>query len=380
MNELNLVLGLYDNPENQLQPYYEINLYRNNLAIFGTSMSGKTTLIKTILVRLHQIAKTEDVKDAVYILDFSRGLDEFKNMPFVASYCLSDNEDNIRILFKTLEERLKSNSDKLGEKIFIDSDAPPIHVTLIIDGINLFLAEEHYNVYHEKLLKLAREGISKGIDIIFTASEPSGLVNKLLPSFNRLIAFDLPKDKYMDVFSVKVEKPLVTPGRGLANIDGKVYEFQSFLPHVEESDKDLVEKVNGDMSAVDWLKECKITTLPDVLKPDNALVTGAESKDGAYENGVLVGLDYYSHKRVVLPPLNKAQSIAIYGKKNYGQDNLLKLIVNNALGTEDVKFVFWEDGRKASADIIEYIRSAGKSVEVVEKKVDFVRAIREVQE
>ena len=51
---MKLAMGIYDAPEKQAQPVFYLEPLKNNVAVFGGPMSGKTTFIKTLLVRLHQ--------------------------------------------------------------------------------------------------------------------------------------------------------------------------------------------------------------------------------------------------------------------------------------------------------------------------------------
>ena len=60
---------------------------------------------------------------------------------------------------------------------------------------------------------------------------------------------------------------------------------------------------------------------------------------------VTAGLDYYTFKAVTLNLL-EAGSVAVYGRKDFGKSNLLKLIVDAAARIDGVQFVCWEDGRK----------------------------------
>ena len=60
-------------------------------------------------------------------------------------------------------------------------------------------------------------------------NEPSGGIGALLPSFSRIIAFDLPAEKYTELFSSRVDKLMVLPGRGLTNDTKGIYEFQAFM-------------------------------------------------------------------------------------------------------------------------------------------------------
>ena len=152
MDALNLKIGLYDDPEKQTQENYTLDLYRDNFAIFGSTMSGKTTLIKTLLLRIHQVYGLSD-KEEIYILDFGTNLGEFDQMPYVVACFDATHEENVRRIFKKIEDRLSDNIKELKGRSYLQCEEKerPSHVTFIIDGLNAFFGEDRYNAYHDSL-------------------------------------------------------------------------------------------------------------------------------------------------------------------------------------------------------------------------------------
>ena len=69
-NVRNLMLGMYDSPLEQKQPVLTIDFLKNNIAVFGSPKSGKTTFIKNLLVRLHEKVNPKVLGECIYILDF----------------------------------------------------------------------------------------------------------------------------------------------------------------------------------------------------------------------------------------------------------------------------------------------------------------------
>lgn len=385
MKALNLILGRYDDPVNQMQANYAVDLYTNNLAIFGNAMSGKTTLIKTILVRLHQVVKADE---EIYILDFSNSFEAYQQLPYVTAYFDAYNDENVRRIFRLMEEKLSKNIKQLKGKMFVQCNEQirPKHVTLIIDGLNTFFLQSQYEAYQEGLLKLARDGISKGISVIFTANDDSGGIVKLLPSFKSKIAFDLPKDKYSEIFDEKTEKPMTIKGRGIVNIEKNVYEFQAYYPY-------NINKYLGELGEEnfiqDFLKDLKdIAGINLVAASKEKLISFTDDLDEntwskytikpIMKPGTLIaGLDYYSIKPIEID-LKTARSIAIYGKKRYGKSNLLALILKDLMyqyDPQDLRVVFFEDGRKGLNDIQDVIAKIKDTV-IYDNKNDFVNYVK----
>lgn len=376
MNSLKLVLGLYDDPEMQTQKNYEIDILRNNIAVFGASMSGKTTILKTILIRIHQVLKVTEGEE-IFILDFSNNLDAYKNLPYVVAYFDGSQEENVRRIFKTVEERYRQNIRELPGKSFVDVDFRQVransslrHITFIVDGLNAFMSDERYSAYHEFLRTVARDGLSKGVSIIFSANDTTNGINRLLSSFHSVIALDIPKDNYMELYGKKVDKPIVSKGRGVANIGPNVYEFQAYYPYnrndLHINDEIAVKQVmdnlltykddatkGGETYNKAILYKCKSKKMKmfsgDLLKSDWGKYMGDnwDAYRAKYCNfsDFIAGLDYYTFEPIKIH-LESTRSIAIYGKKSSGKTNLLSMILETAVKIPGVFFVFWEDGRR----------------------------------
>lgn len=397
MNELDLVLGIYDNPEHQTQSDYSVDLSKHNVAIFGSSRSGKTTIVKTLLIRLHQKERFSE-KEEVYILDFSNDLSDYRKLPYVMAYFDAMHEENVRRIFRKIEDRLSENI-KAMPGISYDQCVPdirPAHVTFILDGLNALMAENRYSAYHDSLQRITRDGLSKGITVVFTAYEPSGGITRFLSSFKRIIALDLQKDKYLDLFGRRVEKPIPVEGRGMVNLEMGVYEFQAYFPY-DADDRSLNDEIAvaaledqmrvhysesgkkddfqkflfrceqkkmitfaGDLTKVNWETYTRVRW--PGYHPGGNLRETARCEDTEF----VAGLDYYTLEPVRIN-LMKTRSIAIYGKKNFGKTNLLGLILETALKIPDVRFVIWEDGRKKVEDaddicrITASLRAEGKT-------------------
>ncbi len=361
-----LVLGRYDNPEEQLQDDYEVDLYQSNIAVFGTAMSGKTTLLKTLLIRIHQVKEAKDMEE-IYILDFNNGLQMYGKLPYVKACFDGANDENVRRIFKIIEGKFSEYSKILSGKVYSQCpvDERPPHITFVLDGLNSFYTDGKYESYKELLLKLSRDGLAKGITLVFAANEYSGGIGRLMGAFNRVIAFDLPKDKYAEIFSAKVEKPILEKGRGVANSEKGVFEFQAYYPYDyskgdgEEKALEIFIENLKEFYEVDVEKAAKErlkTFITDLNAETWSEYMENEPENPAYQKGCLtVGLDYFKFKPISIN-LEDANAIAIYGKKRSGKSNLLRLILYGALGISGVRFVFWEDKRSGLDDVKDIVK------------------------
>lgn len=373
-------LGQYDIPIIQKQPLFNVDLLDRNIALFGAAMSGKTNFIKMLIQTLHMISYEKE--EQIFILDFGGALASYKEFPLVAAYFDNSNEEYIKRAFKIIEGIMRKNTRTLDGKNFsaYNGDEQLLHTTFIIDNLNAFQDEPRYVAYQEKFAKICRDGLSKGVTVVFTASDTKGL-NSYLNSFGQKIALEMPADKYMDIFNSKVTEIGAIPGRGFANVTMKPeniegtfrmnapYELQCFIADsCEESTsymKELQNKFMYDDENYNYKKHVKkyLTFSGDLTFSEyDRLKQTPKIKEKKSENTpcpVSVGLDYIDFYPVTVD-FSESRVIGIYGKKEYGKSNLLRLILDELFKKKSyARFVFFDDGRKELEEFYNKCRSLG---------------------
>ncbi len=350
-----LAMGIYDDLDNQVQPVLCVDAVANNLIVFGGHRSGKTTFIKTMLVRLHENIDPA-INRAVYILDFGGNLGQYRELNYIAACFDNSNEENVRRIFRTIENQLEKNQKMLSSRQFLEvfygnDSVKPTHLMLVIDNVNSFLADERYETYHELLMKFCRDGLSKGLSIVFTATDLSGGMTRFLGSFRHKFALEGSSDKYIDIFGMRVNEPMRNPGRGMTVIDGKPREFQVFMPfRNEERDLPMFREYLASVP----VSADKLTTFLGDLTENNF----HEYLSNAFEGELspdypVVGLDYYDHMPIFVN-MDEVHSIAIYGKKKFGKTNLLKLLLRSIRKEHpEYRIVYFDDGRKQLTELYE---------------------------
>lgn len=350
-----LEMGIYDDLDTQTQPLLNVDIFTSNVFVVGGHMSGKTTFLKTLLVRMHQNLELGDTEE-IYVIDFGGNLGEYRNFPLIAACFDNSNEENIRRIFKTVENKLESNIKKLKSTQFYEAyleaeHQKPLHITLVIDNVNSFLSDERYASYQEVLLKFCRDGLSKGLSVVFTANDTSNGLSRFLASFGRKFAFDVPIEVYIDLFGMKINEPMKNSGRGVSVIDGKPREFQGFLPF--EDEKTELQPFIDEVMEFSYHAD-KLQSFGEELTIDNFSeysYNHISVADAEGENDVVaVGLDYYEHLPILVN-LKEMRSIAIYGKKKFGKSNLLQVLLCSIRAKHpDYLIVLMDDGRKQLAD------------------------------
>lgn len=363
---------MYDIPSVQMQPPFRIDLLKSNIALFGASMSGKTNFLKLLINTLHQ--KCNETNEQIFILDFSGAMQEYKFLPLVSAYFDNSNEEYVKRVFKTLEMILKNNIKALGSKNFSTATEIELpHTTFIIDNLNAFVDETRYSAYHEKFGRLCRDGRSRGISIVFTATDTKGISRYLL-SFEQLISLNLAPDKCVELFGSKVDSIGNIPGRGYANVTERPkgitgtfnmnypYELQCKIASdiIDESGEFisiLRSKFHYDKSSGEYLRQAKkFHIFPQELKPQDFVRLCQPLEEGEKvpsELNVDVGLDYVDFKPIGVD-FKDTRSVAIYGKKEFGKTNLLKMLLSGLVSKKPyMRYIFFDDGRKQLKSLYE---------------------------
>ena len=212
-------LGIYDDPDNQLQDRALFDVDNANTFIVGASQTGKTNLLQTI-VRL--IAQSRTPRQAqIYVMDFaSMILRNLEGLAHVGGVVIASEDERLKNLFKLLAGELASRKRVLldaGVSSFAayleagHTDLP--HLYLILDNFSVF-RELYADRYEDALVSLCRDGIACGISVIVANSVTSGFGFKYLTNFSTFIALTCnDSNEYSVVFDRCRLRPKNVPGR-----------------------------------------------------------------------------------------------------------------------------------------------------------------------
>lgn len=363
---MKISIGLYDSPQEQKQDDVKIDLCRDHIAVIGSSGSGKTTFIKTLLVRLHE-EKDCIPEEHIYILDFGGNIGDFGDLGRVCACFGNNNEENVKRLFNIIEKRLSDTKHKLRSRNYRDlyRDAPkecPPHITFIIENVDSFLANESYAYYLEKLMSFSRDGLSLGLTMIITAKDTSGMM-RLLTHYGQKIALALPSNMYLDLFGKKVMEPMKNPGRGLMTVDMAIREFQCYWPFparkYDEQLKALIKETSF------FGNPYKLLSFPDNLTKNNAKNYQSDVPK-TDDTMVDLGLEYVRYQHVYAN-LTKHHIMAIYGKRFEERVSILNMLVDGLIQCKKkCHFVILDDGRQEMKALNERITGLGQDTLTVD--------------
>lgn len=310
-------IGIYDDPDNQLQDTYELNVFSENTMIVGSSMTGKTNLLQLIIRGIANKYTPKEV--TIYIVDFaSMVLKNFEKLAHVGGVVVPNDDEKLKNLFKLLNEEIVSRKEKLltaGVSNFIAykeagySDLSQI--VLLVD--NLTSLKELYFNEEDLLLPICRDGLSVGISVIISNSQTAGIGFKYFSNINQRIAFYCnDPTEYQSLFSHCKIQPENTAGRCLVQREKELYETQTFISFSGEKEFERVQEISKYIDSINSKFDYSakhIPVVPDVLVESMLLNDfGVKSDD----NKMVIGLNFANVTPVLLD-YSKQDVLAVSG-------------------------------------------------------------------
>lgn len=351
---LEVQLGLYDDPVNQSQDTLTVSLSRNgHHAVVGTIVSGKSTLLQTMLYAF--MTKYTPAEINVYAIDYSaKMMSAFEAMPHVGGVIYEGQDDRLAKFFNMLgnilEERKKLfKGGNYSQYVRVNGVTMPA-VLIVVDNYANFRTKTN-NQYDDTILQLSKDGVSYGIFLIISGGGFSAMEipTRLGENLRTVICLEM-NDKFqyadaMHTLRIETLPEVNIKGRGLAKVGDDILEFQTALAFEAADDFKRLEEIEtlGNSMRGAWTGRCArpIPEIPEkpvwsdfaqledtesLIKDDRHLPVGYN-----FENAAVYGID-----------LSRTYCYLVTGRARSGKTNLLKAIAGSALakGGETVVFDF----------------------------------------
>lgn len=325
-------IGIYDDPDNQLQDVYSVDLTNQNMMIIGSAQSGKTNLLQTLIRSVTTKYTPQDVN--IYIIDFaSMYLKNFETLNHVGGVVTASEDEKLKNLFKLLYKEIAFRKEKilsLGVSSFSAykeagfNDLPQIIV--MVD--NLTTLKELYFQDNDELLNICRDGLAVGVSVVIANAQMSGIGYRYLSNFAcRVALFNNDSSEYSSLFDYCHERINDIHGRCLVEVDKVHLECQTFLSFTGEKEYERVSQMKEYIEAVNQLANGKrakaIPVIPNVLTMQQV---SADYANEMRNYDVVAGLDFAS----IMPfnlELNGIGAIALSGRKGMGIHNFMRYLV-----------------------------------------------------
>lgn len=330
---ISVTLGIYDDPDNQLQQELTVDLQENNVYIIGSAQMGKTAMLQTIISNLARMYTPKEVN--VYVIDCgNRALKIFENSRIVGGVALASEEEKVTNLFNMFQNEIMRRQNIFSQNMvgtyqaYIEAgfrDLPQIF--LVIDNVVAF--REFYSGMEGTLLSLAREGIGAGINIIATGMQTNSISYKILSNFGTRIALTCnDKSEYSNIFDRCRIEPKDVPGRALISVDKSIMEFQTALSVRGATEYErsiaLKEILEARNEMYGMIKAAPIPIVPERILLSKIIKEEPQLYTKKYV--IPVGMSY-SDINYVYIDLNNAGLVTFAGRARSGRTNLAKVIL-----------------------------------------------------
>lgn len=356
VDEYSVPIGIYDNPDNQLQAIYGVNIFADNTFVIGSSMSGKTNLLQLIIRGIAENYSPNEV--SVYIIDFSSMvLRNFEKLNHVGGVVVPNEEEKLKNLFRMLKEEIAFRKEKLlsvGVGNFIAykeaGNKEFSQIVLIID--NLTALKEMYFNEEDFLLPICREGLSVGLSVIIANSQTSGIGYKYFSSINQYVGmYCNDSTEYQAIFNHCRIQPENTPGRCLIQKEKEIYEAQTFISFKGEKEYERIQEISNLIKLINQkhqYKARKIPIIPEMLF--ESMVTDEFGIKSDLEK-LVIGLDFADVTPIALNYLQQ-DVLAISGSYVEDKYKFINYIKSTLLHL-NIEMYILDDYTNAFGDIAE---------------------------
>ncbi len=338
MRDVCVPIGLYDNPDKQLQAVIDIDFSQGNVFVIGSSQYGKTNLLQVMIRGLAERYSSVDVN--IYILDFASGiLKNFEKLKHVGGVVLQDEEEKLQKFYAMMKEEIDRRKVLLAEmglssySSYRETEGCSIpQIVVMID--NAAMLRECYAKYEESFARLIREGAALGISVIVTVQQSSGFGFRYMASFGKRIALYCHEvAEYSAVLGSSRLKLKSVPGRFLLDIEKNIYEGQIYLAFPAEKEIEKVNEIRNFIANVNQTDKGSgarpIPMIPNEITAQ--MIEELLDEEGKLPYRVPIGMNYASLE-VDNINMSKFPMLGVYGadssaKLNY-LDYLLKRLWN----------------------------------------------------
>ena len=273
-NEIDPIIGEYDDPDNQRQDILTLPLSKEgNTIVYGSAGSGKELMLSSIIYST--ITEHDSTEVNFYIIDCgAETLTVFKNAPHVGETLLVSDAEKIENLFKMILSTIE-----IRKKIFVDYNGSydfyinhggkqmPL-ITVVINNAEAFF--ENYPDYEDAISQLTRDCLKYGVIFILSTNGPNTLRYKVRQNFsqNVVLQFNDPSDYVSVIPGVRKKEPSKIFGRGMILLDN-IYEFQTAYPYEQDLMTEYIKVVCKKLKNICTFQAKKIPVLPEVVTLDS---------------------------------------------------------------------------------------------------------------
>ena len=339
-----ITIGQFDDPANQNQPPFVLDLAAcENLAVYGSVTSGKSTLLQTICYQLI-FGYCPDVIQ-IYGIDFSNNkLQAFEAAPHVRGIYNEYDAERLQIIINEISEELEMRKQKLQGGSFSQYvqknglEFPAI--VLLIDNFGN-LTEKTENRFEKELIRLSREGINNGIYMVISGGGVgmNEIITRVADNLKTAICIQL-KEKYaytdlLHTMQIETLPEANVRGRGLAKYEERVLEFQTGLAVCNDNDYLRMEQIQKECEQLQISMGARFGISKTKKIPSNPmwedLLQDVQMQEQIANPAILpVGYNLDT-ANIWGIPLKEGPCYSVCGQPSSGKTNFIKICIASVL-------------------------------------------------
>ncbi|SKA10420.1 DNA segregation ATPase FtsK/SpoIIIE, S-DNA-T family [Marinactinospora thermotolerans DSM 45154] len=355
---LRVPVGLLDDPARQWQGVWELDLTASggHLAIIGGPQTGKTTLLRTMVLSIALTHSPSEV--SVYALDLvGGGLQALSDLPHVGGVATRTDPERVRRTVEELRDMLEQRQEVFRER-GVDSirqlrrmhargEVPELEsadVVLCVDGFGAIRSD--FEEIDDMVSELLQRGGGYGIHVVAAMLRWNDVRMAAQSNFGQKVELRLndPTDSSVDR---KLAETIGADVPGRALTDRKLFG-QVALPRVDAlaDAADLGEVVEKTSRAV--ASAWRGPTARPVRVLPHRLPAAALPDPGQEELRVPIGVDERALEPVLLDLFGRDQNLLVLGDGECGKTNLLRLVAEGLIARytpEEVVFAVMDPRR-----------------------------------
>jgi S-DNA-T family DNA segregation ATPase FtsK/SpoIIIE len=339
---LEIPIGKLDDPQNQAQvPLHFSFSEGGHHAIIGSVVSGKSTMIQTILYGMVTKYSPEYVN--VYALDFSsKMMSAFEGLAHFGGIMYEGDDEKIAKFFNMIERILNERKrvfrgGNYNQYVQVHGMEFPA-IIIAIDNYSAF-KEKTEDRYEKLMIQLSKEGVGHGIFLLVSAGGfgMNEIPGRIAENFKTVLCLELPdKYAYGDVLhttQIQVLPEAGIKGRGLAVYGSRVLEYQTALALKAEDDYQRMERISELCMEMNqsW-KGKRAQPVPEIpKKPEWQTFIQLPDVTEAVRTDYLLPVGYnFSNAEVYSVDLSQIYCYLISGAAKTGKKNFMKAMIESA--------------------------------------------------
>ncbi len=330
--EINVVVGLYDDPANQSQNLFVIPITeRNNIAVYVGPGEGRNLFTRTFIGSLVQNHSPRDIQ--LLLMDFGAGgsLKAFEDLPHTIVVANPNLPEILNRVNSRLIDELAQRARVLNGLTFASYrksvTSPLPRIIIVIDNIVELRDQPSARTLHETIERVAQNGAPLGIHLVVILNVPLEASAKIRQQFGMTIGLGVPSDMVYDMTNKRnlvIDATVI--GRGVASVPACEVQIAALAKGGEVGQLAAIQQLSRVMGGVDGLTVAhQIREIPERLTIQHIQKLQTNKPTNPFELAIALNTETESADSLILGA--DGNTLLVTGSPKSGKSTLLHTIL-----------------------------------------------------